>query len=399
MNASGWCLYYDYMTLTNAQWERYSRHVSLPEIGVEGQQKLLNGRVLVVGAGALGSPSLLYLAAAGVGTIGIVDADVVETSNLHRQVIHSTPNVGKAKVDSAREQIAAINPEIRVIPFKTRLTSANALDILADFDVLIDGCDNFPTRYLTNDACVMTGKPNIFACIEGFQGQASVFWPGGPHGGPCYRCLFPDPPPPGLVPTCAENGVLGVLPGMLGVLQATEAIKILLGYGKPLTERLLLYDAGGMTFRTVNVRRNPDCPVCGDHPTIKELIDYEHFCGAAALAAANGRSHSDEKEKPVMQQTTVQELKKRIDAGENLAIIDVRNPDEHERGAIPGARLIPLPELPARVDEIEDLKDKELIIHCQKGGRSARACGILTSRGFTGTVNVEGGYDAWQKLD
>ncbi len=383
------------MTLTNAQWERYARHVSLPEVGVEGQEKLLNGRVLVIGAGGLGSPGLLYLAAAGVGTIGIVDMDSVEASNLQRQVIHTTSRIGRLKVESAHGAIADLNPDVKVIPLKTRLTSKNAMDILADFDILIDGSDNFQTRYLTNDACVIAGKPNIFACVQGFQGQASVFWPSGPQGGPCYRCLFPEPPPPGTVPTCAENGVLGVLPGMLGLIQATEAVKILLGYGETLAGRLLMYDAERMSFRSIKVRRNSACPVCGDSPTIRELIDYEIFCGTHAEASTG--EHKDT-ERSLMEQISVEDLKKRIEAGEDLVIIDVRNPDEHEKGAIPGARLLPLPELPRRVDEIEDLKDKEVIIHCQKGGRSSRACGILATRGFTHTVNVEGGYEAWKKL-
>jgi adenylyltransferase/sulfurtransferase len=383
------------MTLTNAQWERYARHVSLPEIGVEGQQKLLASRVLVVGAGGLGSPALLYLAAAGVGTIGIVDMDSVEASNLQRQVIHSTARTGRLKVESAHAALSDLNPDVSVIPLKTRITSQNALDILADFDLVVDGSDNFQTRYLTNDACVLTGKPNIFACVQGFQGQASVFWPSGPQAGPCYRCLFPEPPPPGTVPTCAENGVLGVLPGIMGLIQATEAIKIILGYGETLAGRLLMYDAESMGFRTIKVKRNSACPVCGESPTIRELIDYEIFCGAGA-----GELSADDKnrERSVMEQISVTDLKKRIDAGEDLVIIDVRNPDEHEKGAIPGARLMPLPELPRRVDELEDLKDKEVIIHCQKGGRSSRACGILTTRGFSHTVNVEGGYEAWSKL-
>lgn len=384
------------MALKTEQWQRYARHLSLDAVGVEGQEKLLAGRVLLVGAGGLGSPALLYLAAAGVGTIGIVDMDFVEMSNLHRQVMHTTSRTGMLKIDSAQAAAREINPDVRVVPLKTRLTSKNAMDILQDFDILIDGSDNFPTRYLTNDACVLAGKPNIFACVQAFEGQASVFWPGGPQGGPCYRCLFPEPPPPGSVPTCAEGGVLGILPGMMGMIQATEAIKILLGYGETLAGRLLMYDAAAMDFRTIRVRRNPACPVCGDAPTIKELIDYEHFCGVAAATAA-GISRTDNKDK-LMDQITVAELKQRIDAGEDLAIIDVRNPDEHAGGAIPGAQLVPLPELPRRLSELDAFKIRELIVHCQKGGRSARACGILKSAGFENPVNVEGGYEAWQKL-
>lgn len=384
------------MTLSNQQWERYARHLSLDAVGVEGQEKLLRGRVLVIGAGGLGAPALLYLAAAGVGTIGLVDMDHVEASNLQRQVIHTTSRIGQLKIDSAQAAIRDLNPDVRVIPLKTRLTSKNAMDILADFDLLIDGTDNFPTRYLTNDACVLAGKPNIFACVQGFDGQASVFWPAGPQGGPCYRCLFPEPPPPGAVPTCAEGGVLGILPGMMGMIQATEAIKILLGYGETLAGRLLMYDAARMAFRTITIRRNPNCPVCGDAPSVNELIDYEHFCGIGIAAAPV--SQSSKSEGPVMEQITVQDLKKRMDSGEDLVIFDVRNPDEHEKGAIPGARLVPLPELPKRLAELDDLKNREIFIHCQKGGRSARACGIMKSQGFNNPVNIEGGYEAWQKL-
>jgi len=384
------------MTLTNEQWERYARHLSLDDVGVEGQEKLLSGRVLVVGAGGLGSPALLYLAAAGVGTIGIVDMDSVEVSNLQRQVVHTTTRAGMLKIESASEAIRSINPDVRVIPLKTRLTSRNAADILADFDILMDGSDNFPTRYLTNDACVLAGKPNIFACVQGFEGQASVFWPSGPQGGPCYRCLFPEPPPPGSVPSCAEAGVLGVLPGLMGMIQATEAVKLILGYGETLAGRLLLYDAGSMNFRNIRIRRNPECPVCGDTPTVRELIDYEQFC--SSIPTTREQADGGKIERPFMEQTTVEELKKRIDAGEDLVILDVRNPDEHAKGAIPGALLVPLPELPKHVLDMNNLKDKEVIVHCQKGGRSARACAILKSRGFERPVNVEGGYEAWQKL-
>lgn len=384
------------MSLTVDQWQRYARHLSLDAIGVAGQQKLLQGRVLVIGAGGLGSPALLYLAAAGVGTIGIVDEDHVEMSNLQRQVAHTTSRTGMLKIESAHAAIHDLNPDVKVIPLKTRFTSKNALDILADFDILIDGSDNFATRYLTNDACVLTGKPNIFASVQAFDGQASVFWPGGPQGGPCYRCLFPEPPPPGAVPTCAEGGVLGILPGMMGMIQATEAIKILLGYGESLAGRLLLYDAARMNFRTIAIRRNPACLMCGDSPSIRELIDYEQFCNANPPAPA---SSSQEKEGPVMEQITVEDLKTRIDAGEDLVILDVRNPDEHEKGAIPGARLIPLPELQKVLDDLSDIRNREVIVHCQKGGRSSKACSIMKNRGFVNPVNLEGGYDAWQKLE
>jgi len=385
------------MTLTNDQWARYARHLSLDDVGLEGQEKLLAARVLVIGAGGLGSPALLYLAAAGVGTIGIVDMDSVEMSNLQRQVVHTTSRTGQLKVESASAAIREINPDVRVIPFKTRLTSANAMDLLADFDILIDGTDNFQTRYLSNDACVLAGKPNVFACVQGFQGQASVFWPAGPQGGPCYRCLFPEPPPAGSVPTCAEAGVLGILPGMMGLIQATEAVKIILGHGQTLAGRLLLYDAAGMDFRTIKIRRNPECPVCGDQPTIKELIDYEQFCAGPAKPAAAANPTQKEGAR-FMEQISVEDLKKRIDSGEKLTIIDVRNPDEHAAGAIPGAELVPLPELPRRLAELEAHKNSEIIVHCQKGGRSARACGLLKSSGFQHPVNVEGGYEAWKKL-
>ncbi len=383
------------MSLTTDQWARYARHLSLDAIGVDGQEKLLRGRVLLIGAGGLGSPALLYLAAAGVGTIGIVDEDHVEMSNLQRQVAHTTRRVGMLKIESAQAAIHDINPDVKVVPLNTRFTSKNALDILADFDILIDGSDNFPTRYLTNDACVLAGKPNIFSSVQAFDGQASVFWPGGPQGGPCYRCLFPEPPPPGAVPTCAEGGVLGILPGMMGMIQATEAIKIILGYGETLAGRLLLYDAARMSFRSIAIRRNPACPVCGDSPSISELIDYEHFCSAGAPGA---RSKSQEKEESEMEQITVEALKKRMDAGEDLVILDVRNPDEHEKGTIPGARLTPLPELQKVLDDMSELKNREVIVHCQKGGRSSKACVIMKNRGFENPVNVEGGYEAWQKL-
>lgn len=383
------------MALSNEQWKRYARHLTLDAVGVEGQEKLLAGRVLLIGAGGLGSPALLYLAAAGVGTIGVIDMDFVEASNLHRQVVHTTDRVGMLKIESARAAVRDINPDVRVVAIKDRLTSKNALQVLDDYDILIDGSDNFPTRYLTNDACVLAGKPNVFACVQAFEGQASVFWPAGPQGGPCYRCIFPEPPPPGAVPTCAEGGVLGILPGMMGMMQATEAIKILLGYGETLAGRLLMYDAARMDFRSIKIRRNPACPVCGDEPTIKELIDYEHFCGVAAARAAGMNTNE---QGPIMHKITVADLKRRVDAGEDLVIIDVRNPDEHAGGAIPGARLVPLPELPRRLAELEDLKSRELIVHCQKGGRSARACGILKSSGFEHPVNVEGGWEAWEQL-
>ncbi|MGI8905520.1 MAG: molybdopterin-synthase adenylyltransferase MoeB [Candidatus Sumerlaeaceae bacterium] len=381
------------MPLSTEQYSRYARHLTLPEVGLEGQEKLLTSRVLAVGAGGLGSPALLYLAAAGVGTIGIVDFDVVDVSNLQRQVVHSTGDVGRPKLDSAADRLRGLNPDVKIVPHHERLTSANAMQIIPNYDVLLDGCDNFATRYLTNDACVLLKKPNIFGSVYGFEGQSSVFWPAGPQGGPCYRCLFPEPPPPGSVPSCAEGGVLGVLPGLIGLIQATETIKILLGHGETLAGRLLLYDAMAMSFRTVRVRRNLQCPVCGDNPGITQLIDYEHFCGAAAAAKAGAQPTGG----PALEEITLEDLKRRIDAGEKLNIIDVRNPDENAGGSLPGARLIPLPELPRRLGELDSLRDQEIILHCQKGGRSAKACEILQSAGFKRPVNLKGGYSAWQK--
>lgn len=377
------------MNLTNEQYSRYARHLTLAEVGLEGQVKLLGSKVLAIGAGGLGSPVLLYLAAAGVGTIGIVDFDVVDASNLQRQVVHSTADVGRPKIDSAADRLLGINPDVKVVKYTERLSSANAMEIIRDYDVLVDGCDNFATRYLTNDACVLLGKPNVFGSVYGFEGQSSVFWPAGPQGGPCYRCLFPEPPPPGSVPSCAEGGVLGVLPGLIGLIQATETIKILLGKGQTLAGRLMLYDAMAMSFRTVNIRQNSDCPVCGANPTIHELIDYEQFCNASRgdAGSAGGESH--------MEEITPEDLKRRMDAGEQLAIVDVRNPDEHAGGAVPGARLVPLPEFARRIGELEPLREQEIILHCQKGGRSAKAVEQLLAAGFKKPVNLKGGYSAW----
>jgi molybdopterin/thiamine biosynthesis adenylyltransferase/rhodanese-related sulfurtransferase len=379
--------------LSTEQYSRYARHLTLPEVGLDGQERLLAAKVLVVGAGGLGSPALLYLAAAGVGTIGIVDFDVVDPSNLQRQVVHSTADVGRQKLDSAKARLEGLNPDVRVVLHQERLSRDNALGILATYDLLVDGCDNFATRYLTNDACVLSGKPNVFGSVFGFEGQASVFWPSGPQGGPCYRCLFPEPPPPGTVPSCAEGGVLGVLPGLIGLIQATEAVKIILGQGETLAGRLLLYDAMAMTFRTVRVRRNPECPICGENPSICELIDYDYFCGAGAQAAAGTGAGSN----AGIEEITVEDLKRRIDRDEQPIIVDVRNPDEHALGAIPGARLIPLPELPRRIGELEPWRKKEILLHCAKGGRSAKACQILQQAGFKKPVNIKGGYAAWKE--
>jgi adenylyltransferase/sulfurtransferase len=369
------------MPLSPSQRERYLRHLILPEIGQEGQEKLLRAKVLLVGAGGLGSPAALYLAAAGVGTIGIVDSDRVEASNLQRQVLHSTAMLGQPKVQSARLRLTELNPDVRIVTHDTRLTSANALDIIRPWDVVVDGCDNFPTRYLTNDACVLLGKPNVYGALFRFEGQASVFHTSA--GGPCYRCLFPEPPPPGAVPSCAEAGVLGVLPGLIGTIQATEAIKLILGIGRPLIGRLLLYNALAMEFREVALKRDRRCPVCGDSPTIRELIDYEQFCTAGAHPMP-------------YREITVDELHQKLSTGgEDFILIDCRNPDEHTRARIAGAQLIPLPELPQRLAELEAHRNQSIIVHCASGGRSARACELLAQAGFADPVNVRGGIRAW----
>jgi len=363
---------------------RYSRHLIMPEVGLDGQKRLKAASVLLIGAGGLGSPLGLYLAAAGVGRIGLVDFDVVDFSNLQRQVLHGTPDVGRPKLQSARDRLQAINPEVTIDLYETRLTSANALRLFDPYDLIIDGTDNFPTRYLTNDACVLLGKPNVYGSIFRFEGQASVFYP--PHG-PCYRCLYPEPPPPGEVPSCAEGGVLGILPGLIGCIQATEAVKLILGKGEPLIGRLLLYDALQMVFREFKVRRNPKCPMCGDRPTITKLIDYEQFCGlqgqeAPAPAAADGAG-----------EITVEDLKRRIDQGEDLFILDVRNPEEFQICRIPGSTLLPLPELPQRFRELDPAR--EMVVHCKSGMRSAKAVQFLRQQGFRKLANLKGGILAW----
>jgi sulfur-carrier protein adenylyltransferase/sulfurtransferase len=369
--------------LTNEEVLRYSRHLIMPEVGMEGQQKLKAARVLCIGTGGLGSPLALYLTAAGVGTIGLVDFDVVDFTNLQRQIIHFTSDVGRSKLDSAREKLAAVNPFVNVRTFDTKLTSANALEIFADFDIIIDGTDNFPTRFLVNDACVFTGKPNVYGSIFRFEGQASVF---AAKDGPCYRCLYPEPPPPGLVPSCAEGGVLGILPGLVGLIQATEAIKLILGSGDPLIGRLLLVDALGMKFRELKLRKNPDCVVCGTHPTVTKLIDYEEFCGLRG------------QEKPVttppagVPEITVEELKQQLDAKQDVFVLDVREPHEYTICNISG-HLIPLGDLPKRVQELDP--NKETVVHCRSGGRSAKAVQFLQQAGFTKAKNLQGGILAW----
>ena len=371
--------------LSNDEVLRYSRHLIMPEVGMDGQLKLKAAKVLCVGAGGLGSPLALYLAAAGVGTLGVVDFDVVDFTNLQRQIIHTTADVGRKKLDSAADKLLAINPNVNIVKFDTRLSSANALELFRDFDMVVDGTDNFPTRYLVNDACVLTGKPNVYGSIFRFEGQVSIF---AMKEGPCYRCLYPEPPPPGLVPSCAEGGVLGILPGLVGVMQATEAIKLILGAGEPLIGRLLLVDALAMRFRELKLRKNPDCPACGTHPTIKALIDYNEFCGIPG------------EEKPVetqMPSITVEELKQLRDAGKEPFLLDVREPHEYQICNL-GGHLIPLNDLPKRVNELDS--SREIVVHCKMGGRSAKAVDFLRQSGFTKVKNLTGGINAWaEKVD
>ena len=388
--------------LSNDEIARYSRHLILPEVGMEGQQKLKAAKVLCVGTGGLGAPLAMYLAAAGVGTIGLVDFDTVDASNLQRQIIHSTATVGKLKVDSAEIMLNGLNPHLNVIKHNTMLTSANALEILKDYDVIADGTDNFQTRYLVNDACVLLGKPNAYASIYRFEGQASIF--GAPLG-PCYRCLYPEPPPPGLVPSCAEGGVLGILPGLLGVIQATETIKLILGIGEPLVGRLLLVDALGMSFRTLKLRKNPDCPVCGTHPTVTELIDYNQFCGiappseAGPLEVARDKAVDDHPIVDGIPQISVQELKRKLDAKEDVFVLDVREPHEYVIANL-GAPQIPVGEVERRVGELAAQKNREVVVHCRSGARSQKAALILKQAGFSNVSNLAGGILAWaDKVD
>jgi adenylyltransferase/sulfurtransferase len=373
--------------LTKDDYRRYSRHLILPEVGVEGQQKLKAAKVLCIGAGGLGSPVALYLAAAGVGTIGIVDFDVVDFSNLQRQILHSTNDVGKPKLQSAKEKLLAMNPHMTVVTHDAALSSENALEIFKDYDIVVDGTDNFPTRYLVNDACVILGKPNAYGSIFRFEGQASVF---ATKEGPCYRCLYPEPPPPGLVPSCAEGGVLGVLPGVVGCIQATETIKLIIGAGEPLIGRFLIFDALRMKFRELKLRKDPDCPVCGTHPTVTKLIDYEQFCGVPSAT-----------EEPVSGSTTeitAVELKKRLDRGDKLTIVDVREPHEYQINKIAGSVLIPLGDIPKRYVELDP--SDELIMQCKVGGRSAKAADFLRSKGYKKVLNLTGGILDWiDKVD
>ena len=373
--------------LSNAEVARYSRHLIMPEVGMDGQLKLKAASVLCIGAGGLGSPVAMYLAAAGVGRLGIVDFDVVDYSNLQRQVIHGTPDVGRPKLESARDTLHAINPEVHVETHEVALSSDNALDVLGGYDVIVDGTDNFPTRYLVNDACVLLGKPNAYGSIFRFEGQASVF---AAKDGPCYRCLYPEPPPPGLVPSCAEGGVLGILPGVVGTIQATETVKLVMGVGEPLIGRFLVYDALRMRFRELKLRRDPDCPVCGDNPTVTALIDYEQFCGVTPAtrppeSPAGGGDGNDD--------ATVEQLKARIDSGDGVFILDVREPQEYRICAIPGSTLIPLGDLPGRLHELQGRG--EMIVHCKSGARSAKAVKLLRDAGFAEAKNLRGGILRW----
>ena len=370
--------------LSNQEVARYSRHLIMPEVGMEGQLKLKASSVLCIGAGGLGSPVAMYLAAAGVGRIGIVDFDIVDYSNLQRQIIHGTPDVGRPKLDSASDRLNAINPEIHVETYNEALSSSNALRLLGGYDVIVDGTDNFPTRYLVNDACVLLGKPNVYGSIFRFEGQASVF---ATKGGPCYRCLYPEPPPPGLVPSCAEGGVLGILPGVVGTIQATEAVKLIIGVGEPLINRFMIYDALRMKFRELKLRKDPECPVCGDTPSVTELIDYELFCGMTVEpVATTSSSDSDEA-------ISVEQLKLELDGDDELFLLDVREPEEFQICRIPGSTLIPLGELPGRLVELEGRS--EMVVHCKSGVRSAKAVKLLREAGFKKAKNLSGGILSW----
>ena len=388
--------------LSNEEIARYSRHLILPEVGMEGQQKLKAARVLCVGTGGLGAPLALYLTAAGIGTIGLVDFDVVDESNLQRQIIHSQSTVGMLKVDSAELMLKGLNKNVNVVKHNEMLTSANALDIFKDYDVVADGTDNFQTRYLVNDACVLTGKPNAYGSIFRFEGQASVF---ATEEGPCYRCLYPEPPPPGLVPSCAEGGVLGILPGLVGVIQATEVIKLILGIGEPLIGRLLLVDALGMNFRTLKLRKNPECPACGTRE-IQELIDYDQFCGVAPAigsgpleVSSHGNVDASAHVVDGIPQISVEQLKARLDKADKPFIVDVREPHEYAIVNI-GALLIPVGQVAQRLAELPANKDEEIVVHCKTGGRSQRAAQEMKSAGYTNVKNLAGGITAWaDKID
>ena len=369
--------------LSREETRRYARHLVMPEVGPAGQEKLKGARVLLVGAGGLGSPAALYLAAAGVGTLGLVDFDVVDESNLQRQILFTTSDVGLPKLAAAARRLNDMNPNVRIVPFEEKLSSENALRIFEGFDVVADGTDNFPTRYLVNDACVLTGKPNVYASIFRFEGQASVFWAG---KGPCYRCLYPEPPPPGLVPSCAEGGVLGILPGLLGVLQATETVKLILGTGEPLVGRLLLVDALSMRFRELALKKNPDCVVCGRNPTVTKLVDYESFCAGPVVSSPPMFAAR-------IPEMTVEELKQARDRGDAVVLVDVREPREFAISDLPGSVKIPLGTLPQSLDKVP--QDKDVIVYCRTGGRSAQAVQFLLANGYTRAKNLVGGINRW----
>ena len=368
--------------LSKEEITRYSRHLIMPEVGMDGQLKLKQAKVLCIGTGGLGAPLGLYLAAAGVGRIGLVDFDKVDLSNLQRQILFDTNDIGRPKIEAATNRLRNLNPDIQIDNFETRLTSENALDILKDYDIVVDGTDNFPTRYLVNDACVILGKPNVYGSIFRFEGQITIF---GYPGGPCYRCLYPEPPPPGLVPSCAEGGVLGVLPGIVGAIQAAETLKLIIGKGEPLVGRLLLFDALAMRFRELKLRKNPECPVCGGHPTITKLIDYEEFCGIRGEESASPAQ-------AVAPEIAPRELKARLDRGDDLFILDVREPHEFQICNL-GGHLIPLGELSRRVNELDS--SREIVAHCRSGKRSAEAVEFLRSAGFRKVLNLKGGILAW----
>jgi len=365
------------------QFDRYRRHLSLPELGLEGQQRLLSGSVLLIGAGGLGCPAAQYLAAAGVGRIGLIDDDVVASSNLQRQILYTTADVGRPKVEVAKERLSALNPDVRLDTYQVRLDSSNALELFAEYDIIVDGTDNFPTRYLTNDACVLLGKPNVHGSIFRFEGQASVF---DASKGPCYRCLYPEPPPPDAVPSCAEGGVLGILPGTIALVQSTETIKLLTGLGEPLYGRLLHYDALEMVWREFKMQKDPSCPICGEKPSIRELIDYEGFCG---MPAREGEAVDE------ISQCSAADYAARREAGETMTLVDVRESSEVEAARIEGAIWIPLADLEARMGELEAVRDQAIIVHCHHGGRSTKAVRLLLEHGFTTAENLDGGIEAW----
>jgi sulfur-carrier protein adenylyltransferase/sulfurtransferase len=369
---------------SNDEIARYSRHLIMPEVTLDGQKRIKAASILCIGTGGLGSPVALYLAAAGIGRLGLVDYDIVDFSNLQRQILHGTDDVGRKKLNSAKDRIKAINPNVQVDLHDTLFHSENATELVEDYDIVIDGTDNFPTRYLSNDVCVLSRKPNVYGSIFRFDGQCTVF---APHlGGPCYRCMFPEPPPPGMVPSCAEGGVLGVLPGIIGVMQAIEAIKLILGIGDPLIGRLVSFDALKLRFREFKIRKDPNCPICGDHPTIHELIDYDQFCGIPQADAEAAK----ELDVPTI---TATELKSKVDRKDKFVLVDVREPFEYEISRIPGSKLIPLAELPARLSELDSAD--EIVLHCKVGGRSAKALKILQEAGFRKLSNLKGGITAW----